>query len=182
MLATQASYIAGFFDGDGSVHFQFVRQREYKFGYYIRASASFSQSTSARSGLELIQSWVGGGYLRDRGTGMSDLVVTSRPVLLELFQEIKPYVVFKRKHVREALRILPLIRPRMGAQEFLDVAKTADAFSALNYSKTKRISAADVEQHLRSKGMLAPVTTSLLAQQRDGKCHNTPAPGNRVKV
>ena len=168
MLATQASYIAGFFDGDGSVHFQFVRQREYRFGYYIRASASFSQSTSARSGLELIQSWVGGGYLRDRGTGMSDLVVTSRPLLLELFAAGEPFVVFKRRHVREALRILPRIQPRMTAEEFLDVARVADAFSALNYSKTKRITAVDVERHLRSKGMLAPVTTSLLAQQGDG--------------
>src|SRR6266508_2898071 len=50
--------------------------------------------------------------------------------------------------------------PRLDAQEFLRVAREADAFAALNYSKTKRISAADVEQHLRSKGWLAPVTTS----------------------
>ena len=40
------------------------------------------------------------------------------------------------------------------------MAREVDAFAALNYSKTKRISAADVEQHLRSKGWLAPVTTS----------------------
>ena len=182
MLATQASYIAGFFDGDGSVHFQFVRQHQYKFGFYIRASASFSQTTSARSGLEQIQEWVGGGYLRDRGTGMSDLVVTSRPLLLVLFEEIRPFVVFKKRHVQEALRILPLIEPREEPEEFLRVVRIADAFSALNYSKSKRITAVDVERHLRSKGMLAPVTTSLLAQQGDGECHNTPAPGNRVKV
>ena len=30
------------------------------------------------------------------------------------------------------------------------------SFAALNYSKTKRISAANVEQHLRSKGVLCP--------------------------
>ena len=164
MLATQASYIAGFFDGDGSVHFQFVRQSGYKFGYYIRASASFSQSTSARSGLEVLQDWVGGGYLRDRGTGMSDLVVTSRPLLFDLFEQIQPYVVFKQRHVEEALRILPLIAPRQTVEDFLSAVRQADAFSALNYSKTKRISAVDVERHLRSKGMLAPVTTSLSAQ------------------
>jgi hypothetical protein len=33
---------------------------------------------------------------------------------------------------------------------------STDAFATLNYSKTKRISAADVEQHLRSKGVLCP--------------------------
>ena len=79
MKAFDASYVAGFLDGDGSIHFQLVRQKEYRFGFYIRSSVSFSQSTSARAGLEHIQSLIGSGYLRDRGTGMSDLVVTSRP-------------------------------------------------------------------------------------------------------
>jgi hypothetical protein len=69
MRALDASYVAGFLDGDGSIHFQLVKQQEYRFGFYIRASASFSQSTSARSGLEVIQDLIGGGYLRDRGTG-----------------------------------------------------------------------------------------------------------------
>ena len=182
MLATQASYIAGFFDGDGSIHFQFVRQDGYKFGYCIRASISFSQSTSAKAGLEQVRDWVGGGYLRDRGTGMSDLIITSRPLLWNLLRAMEPYVVFKREHVKRALELLPMIRPRLDPHEFLDVVRQADAFSALNYSKTKRICAVDVERHLRSMGMLAPVTTSLPAQQGDGKGHNTPAPGNRVKV
>jgi LAGLIDADG endonuclease len=92
MKASDASYLAGFLDGDGSIHFQLVRQQEYRFGYYIRASMSLSQSTSARHGLEHLQRVVGGGYLRDRGTGMSDLVVTSRPLLIELFQAVRPYV------------------------------------------------------------------------------------------
>jgi hypothetical protein len=138
MRASDASYLAGFLDGDGSIHFQLVRQKEYRFGYYIRASLSFSQHTSARHGLEQLQVLVGGGYLRDRGTGMSDLVVTSRP-------------------------------RRLNVQEFLRVAREVDAFATLNYSKTKRISAVDVEQHLRSMGVLTPVTTSLaMLDQRDG--------------
>jgi LAGLIDADG endonuclease len=156
MRASQASYLAGFLDGDGSIHFQLVRQKEYRFGFYIRASMSLSQSTSCRKGLEHIQVIIGGGYLRDRRTGMSDLVVTSRPLLLALFSEMEPYVIFNKEHVREALRLLPQIRPRMRAEEFLKVAKQVDVFSSLNYSKTKRITAADVEQHLRSKGFLCP--------------------------
>ncbi len=160
MDASNAAYLAGFLDGDGSIHFQFVRQREYKFGYYVRASMSFSQSTSARGGLEIIHGIVGGGYLRDRGTGMSDLVVTSRPLLRELLEAVQPYVIFKRVHVRAALDLLSMIKPRCEADEFLRVARQVDAFAALNYSKSKRIFAADVEQRLRSKGLCAPVTTS----------------------
>jgi LAGLIDADG DNA endonuclease family protein len=156
MKAVDASYLAGFLDGDGSIHFQLVRQEGYRFGYYIRATLSLSQSTSDRHGLERIQRQIGAGYLRDRGTGMSDLVITSRPVLLELLMAVKPYVIFKRPQVYRALEILRQIRPRMEIQEFLEMAREVDRFAALNHSKTKRISAADVEQHPRGKGVPCP--------------------------
>jgi len=107
MRALDASYVAGFLDGDGSIHFQLVRQQEYRFGFYIRANTLFSQSTSARFGLEAIQSLIGGRYLRDRGTGMSDLVITSRPLLLDLLSVVRPYVIFKRENLRRGLQLLP---------------------------------------------------------------------------
>ena len=168
MEACSAAYVAGFLDGDGSIHFQLVRQKEYRFGFYIRSSVSFSQATSARYGLTVLQAMLGGGYVRDRGTGMSDLVITSRPLITDILDSVAPFVVFKRDHVRRALELLPRIHPGISAAEFLELAKEVDAFSTLNYSKRKRITAADVEQYLRSKGCCAPVTTSLLAQQRDG--------------
>ena len=87
---------------------------------------------------------------------MSDLVVTSRPLLIETLRAVEPYVIFKREHVRRALWLLPQLGPRLDVQEFLRMAREVDTFAALNYSKTKRISAADVEQHLRSKGRGGP--------------------------
>jgi len=160
MKATDAAYIAGFLDGDGSIHFQLVRQDGYRFGYYIRASLSLSQSTTARAGLETIRILLGEvGYIRDRGTGMSDLVITSRPVLEKILIDVQPHVVFKRVHVARAREILRRLRPRMDQEEFLEMAREVDAFSTLNYSKSKRISAADVEHHLRSMGVPVPVTT-----------------------
>ena len=126
--ATDAAYRAGFLDGDGSLHFQLARQQEYKHGFYIRSSMSLSQSTSARQGLEYLQSLVGGGYLRDRQTGMSDLVITSRPLLSHILNAVEPYVVFKREHVDRALWLLPQIKPRVEAK-FLRLAREVDAFS-----------------------------------------------------
>ena len=41
-----------------------------------------------------------------------------------------------------------------------------DGFATLNYSKTKRISAVDVEQHLRSTGVLCPCNDFLATPQR----------------
>jgi len=167
MRASEASYLAGFLDGDGSIHFQFVRQKEYRFGFYIRSSMSLTQSTSARWGLEILQDLIGGGYLRDRGTGMSDLVVTSRPLLYKTLIQVEPYVVFKKEHVKRALWLLPQIRNGMSTEEFLQVAREVDAFASLNYSKKKRYFAADVEEYLRSKGLCAPVTTSSLTSSEE---------------
>ena len=164
MEACSASYVAGFLDGDGSIHFQLVRQKEYRFGFYIRSSISFSQATGARHGLELLQDLLGGGYVRDRGTGMSDLVITSRPLVKDILIAVSPYVIFKRDHVRRALELLPRIRRNLSAAEFVALARDVDAFSTLNYSKRKRITAVDIERYLRSKGSCAPVTTSLFAQ------------------
>ncbi len=168
MKVSDAAYLAGFLDGDGSIHFQLVRQREYKFGFYIRASLSLTQSTADRGGLEHLQRVIGGGYLRDRGTGMSDLVVTSRPLLREVLNAVAPQVVFKRRQVDRALELLPQIRPRMSAEEFLRLAHEVDAFVTLNHSKTKRITAADVEQHLCGTGCPTPVTTLFGALEEDG--------------
>ena len=121
---------------------------------------SLTQSTSARWGLEYLQELIGGGNLRDRGTGMSDLVITSRPLLHQNLLQVAPYVVFKREHVRRALWLLPQIPNRMSVEEFLEVTRQVDGFASLNYSKKKRYFAADVEEHLRSKGLCAPVTTA----------------------
>ena len=90
MNDVQAAYVAGFLDGDGSIHFQLVRQKEYRHGFYIRSSVSMTQCTAERAGLEYLQRLVGGGYVRDRGTGMSDLVITSRPIIGRLLMEVAP--------------------------------------------------------------------------------------------
>ena len=54
------------------------------------------------------------------------------------------------------LELLPQLDRVKGPQVFLHLAREVDAFATLNYSKTKRISAVDVEQHLRSMGVLCP--------------------------
>jgi hypothetical protein len=125
---------------------------------------------------------------------MSDLVITSRPLLSDLLEQIGPYVRAKREHVRRAGLLLPRLAKISDCQVFLQLAREVDAFSALNYSKTKQISAVDVEQHLRSKGLLCPRNDFLVSYDEEMASlvhlgladprgsHNTPAPRNRVKV
>ena len=87
---------------------------------------------------------------------MSDLVITSRPLLLRILEDVEPYVIFKEEHVRRALEILPQLDRVKDPAVFLKLAREVDAFVTLNYSKTKRIFAVDVERHLRSMGVLCP--------------------------
>ena len=41
----------------------------------------------------------------------ADLVITSRPLVAEVLRAVEPYVVFKRQHVKVALRMLSEIQP-----------------------------------------------------------------------
>ena len=75
MQDTIRAYIAGFLDGDGSIHFQLVRRRDYVYGYQIRVSVCFYQSTRGKAGLEWLKEQLGCGYLRDRAGDMSDYTI-----------------------------------------------------------------------------------------------------------
>ena len=87
--------------------------------------------------------------------------------MAEILQDVEPYVIFKKAHVRRALELLPLLRGVKDPEVLLHLAHQVDAFATLNYSKTKRISAADVEQHLRSMGVLCPCN-DFLASNSEG--------------
>jgi hypothetical protein len=112
---------------------------------------------------------------------MSDLVITSRPVLLVLLSAVEPYVIFKREHVRKALSLIPRLDGVRDGQEFLQLAREVDAFSTLNYSKSKRISAVDVERHLRSTGVLCPCNDFLASNSEGMASSNTRASGIPVR-
>ena len=47
------------------------------------------------------------------------------------------------------------------------IAHEVDSFAALNYSKSKRIFAADVERHLRSMGVLCPCNDFLESENEE---------------
>jgi hypothetical protein len=153
-------YLAGFFDGDGSLCFQIVRQREYRFGFYIRASFSLHQATPAEDGLRAIQAELEGkGYVRRRSGGMSDLVITQRTAIREILYRIRPYVVFKRRQVEEGLILLGRLPPPRDPVGFLEICKSIDDFASLNAPKTRTVTSETVRVEFERMGALDPVTT-----------------------
>ena len=184
MNATIAAYLAGFLDGDGSIHLQLVRQREYRYGFYVRVSVSFHQHQSGRAGLEWLKEQLKAGYLRDRTGQMSDYVITSRPVIRTLLTAIAPYVVFKRRQVEQALKLLDAIEAIDHPEAFLAVARQVEAFKSLNRSKRRINTVQAVLEAWRDRGALAPVTTD--PEQGEILTHDgqdqTPAPRKRVEI
>jgi hypothetical protein len=167
MQDTIRAYIAGFLDGDGSIHFQLVRRRDYVFGYQIRASVCFYQSTRNRAGLEWLNDQLGCGYIRDRAGSMSDYTIVGFSSVKRLLKLVQPFVVFKREQVSRGLDTLSRLETMQSPEDFIECAKLVDAFATLNYSKRKVINAECVQAYLSGKGLLVPVTTEALSQSRD---------------
>ena len=159
-------YLAGFFDGDGSLHFQIVRQKEYRFGFYIRASLVFYQSTSSEDGLEEISRKLGLGRIRRRSGGMSDLTITNRDAIRSVLDRMRPFVIFKREQVERGLLLLDRLPPPKDHHGFLRVCEAVDDFASLNFSKSRTVTTETVRTALRGMGVVVPVTTDPL--WRDG--------------
>lgn len=159
-MESSSPYLAGFFDGDGSLHFQIIRQKEYRFGFYIRASLVFYQSTPYLAGLEQIRRMLGDvGYLRSRRGGMSDLTITNRSAVRRALERMRPYVIFKRPQVEEGLALLDRLPPPRNPIGFLEICEAVDDFASLNFSKSRTVTAETVRTAFRSMGFAVPVTT-----------------------
>ena len=156
------AYIAGFLDGDGSICFQLVRRRDYVYGFQIRASVCFYQSTRGKAGLEWLKEQLGCGYIRDRAGAMSDYTIVGWLQVERALELVQPFVIFKREQVDRGLAILARLEHMRTPEEFLEVAQLVDAFATLNYSKRKIINAECVQAYLSGKGLLVPVTTEAL--------------------
>jgi LAGLIDADG endonuclease len=166
MQATIRAYIAGFLDGDGSIHFQRVRRRDYAYGYQIRVSVCFYQSTRGKAGLEWLKEQLDCGNLRDRAGDMSDYRIVGWPHVRRVLELVQPFVIFKRQQVERALELLSRLESTVTPERFRESAKLVDAFATLNYSKRKLIDAECVETYLNGKGLLVPVTTEAFKSER----------------
>ncbi len=149
------AYIAGFLDGDGSIILQLKPRRDYRFGFQIKATVSFFQSNAAV--LRWLEEVLPVGRLRRRKDGIWEYNIEGIEPVAWFLRQVQPYVVAKRPQVEEALQLLEeMLTTKPTPQQFFQWAQRVESYQALNYSKKRKYTAADVERFLSSKGLLPP--------------------------
>jgi hypothetical protein len=156
---TILAYIAGFLDGDGSVFFQVVRKTDYCLGFQIRSSIAFYQKTENERILFWLKEQLAAGYIRRRKTGISDYTVVDQRDVRRILELLRPYVRLKSEHVRLSLEILEQFPLDGDPAKLILVSRLVDRFRNINYSKKRTLTSIVVAEHLRGRGLLAPVET-----------------------
>ena len=130
------SYIAGFFDGDGSVRLQLQPRTSSKLGFRVRTIISFAQKTGHDESLKWIKRKLGIGYIYNRNDLMTELKIEGFESVERILTILKPFVHFKKKQVNLVLKALKLLKEKDFG--ILAIAKISDEISEINYATTKK--------------------------------------------
>lgn len=136
MNKTTSAYIAGFFDGDGSVRIQLQPRKNSNLGYRIRTIVSFAQKTEHSEGLSWIRGKLGIGYIYSRNDGMSELKIEGFESVGKVLKILSPYVQFKKEQVKLVLKALKILKLKPNA--ILEVSEISDKLSKVNYATTTK--------------------------------------------
>jgi len=109
LLESDWAYIAGFFDGDGSLMVQIKNRRDTSTGWRVMFTICFYQNTNHRKPLQWMQQMFGIGYLSDRNDGMTELRINGYGQVRRILEAMQPYIKFKQRQVKYALAILKVI-------------------------------------------------------------------------
>lgn len=146
----EAAYIAGFFDGDGSVRLQLQPRENSKLGFRIRTIISFAQKTDHASELSWIRKVLNIGYIYARNDNMTELKIEGFDQVERILKVLEPYVLFKKRQVQLVLKALEVIKHKKG--DILTIAKISDEISKINYvTVTKKYTASAVKKFLSEK-------------------------------
>lgn len=151
----EKAYIAGFLDGDGSIHVRLKPNSAYRYRFQISPAIVFYQSKKESNHLEWLHKMIGRGYLRKRNDGVVEYILGDMESIKELIRNILPYLRLKQKQARLMLEILEMKRNTKSAMDFLRLAKKIDIFQRINYSKKRIQNSLEVEKVLRKERLLA---------------------------
>lgn len=155
LTTTQAAYLAGFIDGDGSIIAQLVSRKDYVLKYQIRVSVLFIQKKKRVYFLNQLQDEIGTGVVRDRGDGIAELSLVGVNTVYPFLKQIQPFLRIKRKQANLVIQIIDQLNlTKNSPQKFLDLCKLSDQVSDLNDSKNRTITSETVKNTLKDLGLI----------------------------
>jgi len=152
----EKAYIAGFLDGDGSIHVRLKPNSTYRYRFQISPAIVFYQAGKEKNHLEWLNKLTGRGYLRKRNDGIIEYILGDVESIKDLIKNLIPYLRLKQRQANLMLDILEMKQKIKSAADFVRLAKKIDIFQEINYSKKRIQNSLEVEKTLRKEGLLAP--------------------------
>ncbi len=134
---TEAAYIAGFLDADGSIYVQLKPNSTYKFGFQVAPLIVFFQSQKELTQLGRLREMIGSGHLRIRKDGVIEYIIGEVETMRSLLKVIRPYLILKDRQADLMLRILDQKTKVKSKEDFFLLAGLIDQYKDLNYSKKR---------------------------------------------
>lgn len=147
---TEAAYIAGFLDADGSIYVQLKPNGTYRYGFQVAPNIVFFQSQKEVTNLGALRKMVGGGHLRFRKDGVAEYIIGDMKTMRALLKAVKPYLVLKKSQADLMIEILDKKAEVKSKEDFLLLATLVDRFKDLNYSKNRKNNLIAVVNRLKS--------------------------------
>jgi len=143
------AYLAGFFDGDGSIITQIVRDKTRKYKFFIRISVVFFQkSTSHWFILWLKKTFEPYGYIVKRKSGISEFVIVAIGPVESVLKELYPYLKLKKSLCKLVLNIIKDLKNVQTEADFLKVCELVDETAQYTYSNKRKINSQSVRTAL----------------------------------
>ena len=127
LTEAQASYLAGFIDGDGAIMAMLERHPEKRFGFRVRIEVKVTQHHE--KDVSWLLTLTGIGYVR-KNVRCYEWIVRDQKAALRLLTNIAPHVHSKTRQVKIALQILS--HAMRTESDLISVARLADALSSFN--------------------------------------------------
>lgn len=140
---TDLAYIAGFFDGDGSLMLQLKKRNDGASKWRFMATICLYQDSSHEAPLLWMSDVIGGGYLSRRNDGMTELRIQGFILVRDTLTLLFPYLRFKKDQADLMLAALDLLISNKARQLNTDhlvwLVNQLTAIQDCNYnSKTRK--------------------------------------------
>ena len=143
------AYLAGFLDGDGSIHAQLIKSKT-RYGYHPRVSVVFYQKTTRHWFLMHLYKMLGLGVLRKRNDGMSELTITGFTPVKKILLLLVSFLKIKKNLAILVLNIIEENKRVTSRASFLEVCKKIDETARYTDSKKRKNTYSSVKNYLDS--------------------------------